>query len=116
MLKTAYIHGQIAALERFGLEGRAIDGLLKEAAKRGPLRPETGVAAPPHIATPPVVPNFDEGAGKAPGWFSKLRNSHVPAKVGLGIGALLGGGMLMHEMRNPQMQVTPSAPIAPFMP
>lgn len=222
MLKTAYIHGQIDALERFGVDPLEAQALLKTAAgggalgspavpdvapgflsdqiagrpskpaasavpRRGrspaypdvapgylteqiirgqglgpeaalatarasapgphaitPSAPAPAVAVPPLRPEPVVHPSLrptSPAAGipaaqgdlveqlvkaesgkvppgpKAPGaWFSKLRNSKVPLVGGLGLGTAIGAGLLIHGMRNPEMEVTPSAPIAPLLP
>lgn len=177
MLKTAYIHGQINALERFGVDPLEAQALLKTAAGGGalgsPAVPDVapgylteqiararGASAAAPAATPAVItPSAPAGAAhvppsvpvavpapspaagipaaqgdlveqlakaesgkvppgpKAPGaWFSKLRNSKVPLVGGLGLGTAIGAGLLIHGMRNPEMEVTPSAPIAPLMP
>jgi hypothetical protein len=212
MLKTAYIHGQINALERFGVDPLEAQALLKTAAGGGalgspavpdvapgflsdqiagrPSKPAAAAATAPRRGGSPAYPDVAPGylteqiarargasaaapaagpavitpsapavaahvppsvpvavpapspaAGipaaqgdlveqlvkaesgkvppgpKAPGaWFSKLRNSKVPLVGGLGLGTAIGAGLLIHGMRNPEMEVTPSAPIAPLLP
>lgn len=103
MLKTAYTHGQLAAFERFGVSPEIARGLAKHA----DLVEQVAAA---ERALPAKAP-------AAQGWFQKLRNAKVPLGIGLGIGGLVGGGMVLNDLRRtPEMQVTPSAPIAPLMP
>lgn len=98
MLHTrAHLTGQITALTRLGLTKHANDLAAQVAAA------EAASAAP-------------AAAAKAPGLLQRL-GGKIPAKAGLGLGALVGAGMLGHQMgQQPQMEVVPSAPIAPMFP
>lgn len=94
--ERAHITGKIAALTRLGLTKHANDLAAQIAAAEA-------VAAP-------------AAAAKAPGLLQRL-GGRIPAKAGLGLGALVGAGMLGHQMgQQPQMEVVPSAPIAPMFP
>lgn len=94
--ERAHNTGRIAVLTRFGLTKHANDLAAQIAAAEA--------ASAPAAAT------------KAPGLLQKLRGS-MPAKAGLGLGALVGAGMLGHQLgQQPQMEVVPSAPVAPMFP
>ena len=101
MPTQAYMHGQLATLQQLGLRKEAADLVEQLAAA------EAGTPLPPAGAPTKGVPGF----------FSKLRNTKIPLKAGLGAGALVGGGMLLHELnKTPQMDVIPSAPLGHLYP
>jgi hypothetical protein len=92
----AHLTGQITALTRLGLTKHANDLAAQVAAAEAAAAPAA--------------------AAKAPGLLQRL-GGKIPAKAGLGLGALVGAGMLGHQMgQQPRMEVVPSAPIAPMFP
>ena len=47
--------------------------------------------------------------------FAKLRGAPMPLKGGLALGGLLAAGLAAHDISQPpQMEVVPSAPLAPL--
>lgn len=97
MVDLPYVHGQICVLRRLGLEKQANDLVAQVAAAEGLPMPK----APSRLS----------------GLMSKLQGRSLPAKAGLGIGALVGAGMLGRELtQQPRMEVVPSAPIQPLFP
>ncbi len=94
--QRAHLNGRIDALTRLGLTKHANDLVAQLAAAEAPAAAAT--------------------AAKAPGLLQRL-GGRIPAKAGLGLGALVGAGMLGHQMgQQPQMEMVPSAPIAPMFP
>ncbi len=94
--ERAHNTGRIAALNRLGLTKHANDLAAQIAAAEAAAAPAA--------------------AAKAPGLLQRP-GGKIPAKAGLGLGALVGAGMLGHQMgQQPQMEVVPSAPIAPMFP